>query len=503
MSNMNFDFSIPQRQSKLGILVLFVFTLQKTIRLSIALIVVFAMNTDKFYGKLIWLGVAIFLISVFVTFIKYYYFTFQIDYKSKELVIQKGFLKKSRISIQLHKIQQINLNQNLLHKVFQLYEINVDTAGSGKKEVEIKAVSSYIANQLKETIERLNETEIIDISSNEETVQATDAKTIKIGFFTLIKTGITSRYVETFGWLFILVNTFWENNKYINLEEKFDTTGVQEYINFNSIIVSVLLGMIFIFIMIIVINLVRTVVRYFDFSITKTKHSLLLTYGLITTRNTIINPIKVQLIKISQNYFQEKLDIRNIRVEQASSEADSKEKKKDRIEVPGCSEVVKNQILDFIYNKEITNQEVYFPSIRKFWIRFLFMIVLPLIIIFYVNAFAHFLLWNKLYLLASLYFVIGTLSCWRLYKNYKLMVTPEFILVQSGFWDIDTKIIEPYKIQAIITNQLFWQKRLNIGSVYLYTAGGTISFTTGFYNQITELSNTWLYQVETSTKKWM
>ena len=179
------------------------------------------------------------------------------------------------------------------------------------------------------------------------------------------------------------------------------------------------------------------------------------------------------------------------------------EKKKDRIEVPGCSEVVKNQILDFIYNKEITNQEVYFPSIRKFWIRFIFMIVLPLIIIFYVNAFAHFLLLNKLYLLACLYFVIGTLSCWRLYKNYKLMVTPEFIMVQSGFWDIDTKIIEPYKIQAIITNQLFWQKRLNIGSVYLYTAGGTISFTTGFYNQITELSNTWLYQVETSTKKWM
>ena len=500
---MKFDFSIPQRQSKLGILVLFVFTLQKIIRVSIALIVVFAMNANKFYGKLIWLGIAIFVISVFITFIRYYYFTFQIDYKSKELVIKKGFLKKSRISIQLHKIQQINLNQNLLHKVFQLYEINVDTAGSGKKEVEIKAVSSYIANQLKETIERLNETEIIDISNNEETVHSTGSKSIKIGFFTLIKTGVTSRYVETFGWLFLVVNTLWENNKYVNLEEKLDTTGVQQYINFNSIIVSILIGLIVIFILIIAINLVRTIVRYFDFSITRTKSSLLLTYGLITTRNTIINPIKVQLIKISQNFFQEKLDICNLRIEQASSEANSKEKKKDRIEVPGCSEEVKNQILDFIYDKEILNQEVYYPSIRKFWIRFIFMIVLPIIIILSINTFAHFLLWDKLYVLSSLYFIVGTLSCWRLYKNYKLIVTPEFILVQSGFWDIDTAIIEPYKIQAIITNQFFWQKRFNIGSVYLYTAGGTISFTTGFYNQITELSNTWLYQVETSTKKWM
>lgn len=502
MSKMKFDFSIPQRQSKLGIFVLFVFTLQKTIRLSIALIVVFAMNTDKFYGKLIWLGVTIFLISVFVTFIKYYYFTFQIDYKSKELIIQKGFLKKSRISIQLHKIQQINLNQNLLHKVFQLYEINVDTAGSGKKEVEIKAVSSYIANQLKETIERLNETEAINISK-EGIIQEKGVKTIKIGFFTLIKTGITSKYVETFGWLFLLVNTLWENNKYINIEEKLDTTGVQEYINFNSIIVSVLLGLIFIFILIIVINLVRTIVRYFDFSITRTKNSLLLTYGLITTRNTIINPIKVQLIKISQNFFQEKLDILNLRIEQASSEANSKEKKKDRIEVPGCSEVVKNQILDFIYDKEILNKDIYIPSIRKFWIRSIFMIVLPIAIVLSVNTVAPFLLWNKLFLLASLYFILGILCCWRLYKNYKLMVTPHFIMLQSGFWDIETAIIEPYKIQAIITNQFFWQKRLNIGSVYLYTAGGTISFTTGFYNQITKLCNLWLFQVETSTKKWM
>lgn len=500
---MKFDFSIPQRQSKLGILVLFVFTLQKIIRLSIAMIVVFAMDMDKFYSKLIWLGIAIFSLSVFVTFIRYYYFTFQIDYNSKELIIEKGFLRKSKISIQLHKIQQINLNQNLLHKVFKLYEINVDTAGSGKKEVEIKAVSSFIANQLKDTIERLNETETINISNIEKTVQATENKTIKISFFTLIKTGITSRYVETFGWLFLVVNTLWENNNYINLEDKFDTTGVQEYINFNSIIVSVLIGLIVIFLLIIVINLVRTIVRYFDFSITRTKHSLLLTYGLITTRNTIISPIKVQLIKISQNYFQEKLDIHNLRVEQASSEENSKEKKKDRIEVPGCSEAVKNQILDFIYTKEITNPEVYFPSIRKFWIRFIFMVVVPIAIILTLNTFTHFIIWEKLYLLTSLYLIVGILSTWRLYKNYKLMVTPEFIMVQSGFWDIDMAIIEPYKIQAITTNQFFWQKRLNIGSVNLYTAGGTISFTTGFYDQITNLSNTWLYQVETSPKKWM
>jgi putative membrane protein len=500
---MKFDFSTPQRQSKLGILVLFVFALQKIIRISIALIVVFAMNSESNYKRLFWLGFAILIASIITTFIKYYYFTFQIDYKSKELIIQKGFLKKSRISIQLNRIQQINLNQNLLHKAFQLYEIQVDTAGSGDKEVEIKAVSSFIANHFKETIERLNDSEekITNDTIIEEEVDA--SKTIKIGFFTLIKTGITSKYVETFGWLFLAVNTLWENERVLNLDEKIDSTTVESYLNVNSIIVSVLLGLVVIFILIISINLVRTIVRYFDFSITKNKHSLLLSYGLITTRNTIINPIKVQLFKISQNYFQEKLDIRNLRIEQASSDRNEKQKKKDRIEIPGCSEVVKNQLFDFIYNKEITESKVYVPSARKFWIRLLFMVVLPIAIVLLVNYSIDVFIWSKLLVLASLYLVFGVFSCWRLYKNYKLMVTPEFIMVQSGFWDIDTKIIEPYKIQAVITNQLFWQKRLNIGSVYLYTAGGNISFTTAFYSEIKDLTNNWLYQVETSTKKWM
>jgi putative membrane protein len=499
---MKLDFSIPQRQSKLGISILFLDSVQRLLRASIGLFVVFAFNFQKYSGKLVWIGLIILALSVLGTFIRYWYFTFQIDYSSKELIIQKGFLKKSRISIQLHKIQQINLNQSLLHKIFQLYEVKVDTAGSGKKEVEIKAISSTVANLLKEVIEALNEAEANVVT---ETIQmgTIPSKSIKIDFLTLVKTGITSKYVETFGWLFLVLNTLWENGKQIHIEDKIDTNAVERYFDYNSVLLSVIIGFVFIFILIITINLVRTIVRYFNFEISKTKHSLLLSFGLFTTRKTIINPIKVQVFKISQNYFQEKLDINNIRIEQASSDENNKQKRKDRIEIPGCSEAVKKQLFDFIYNKSISNEAVYFPSIRKFWIRSIFMVLLPILSVLLVNYYADFLIWNKLLILVLLYGIIGVFSCWRLYKNYKLMVTSQFIMVQSGFWDIDTAIIEPYKIQAITTSQLFWQKRMNIGSVYLHTAGGHISFTTGFYSEITTLCNQWLYQVETSTKKWM
>lgn len=301
---MKLNFSIPQRQSKLGISILFLDSMQKLIRASIAIFVVFAMNFEKYKGSLIWLGLAIVLFSVLGTFIRYWYFTFQIDYNSKELIIQKGFLKKSRLSIQLHKIQQINLNQTLLHKVFQLYEVKVDTAGSGKKEVEIKAVSSLVAIQLKETIDALSD---IEVQVDNEITLVDSSKTIKIDFFTLVKTGITSKYVETFGWLFVVLNTLWENGKQIHIEDKIDTNKIESYFNFNSVLLSVISGLVFIFILIITINLVRTIVRYFDFTISKNKHSLSLSFGLFTTRKTIINPVKVQLFKISPELFSRKI----------------------------------------------------------------------------------------------------------------------------------------------------------------------------------------------------
>ena len=104
---------------------------------------------------------------------------------------------------------------------------------------------------------------------------------------------------------------------------------------------------------------------------------------------------------------------------------------------------------------------------------------------------------------SSIFFVFAGVMLWFSFKNYKLFVSEDFIIKQNGAWDIDTTIIEPYKIQAIETQQFFWQKTTNIGSVTLSTAGGTVSFTTGNYTEIKQLVNYWLYQVETWEKGWM
>jgi putative membrane protein len=89
------------------------------------------------------------------------------------------------------------------------------------------------------------------------------------------------------------------------------------------------------------------------------------------------------------------------------------------------------------------------------------------------------------------------------FRNNRLFINDDFIIRQSGAWDVDNEIIEPGKIQAITTSQLFWHKSVDIGSITIHTAGGNISFQLGNFTTIKQYVNLWLYEMETSDSNWM
>ena len=216
----------------------------------------------------------------------------------------------------------------------------------------------------------------------------------------------------------------------------------------------------------------------------------------------MLNQNKVQKIKITQNYFQKKLDVTTIGIHQASSDAE-KVKEKDQIEVPGCTENERDAILKLLLGQLPQKGTMYLPNWRKLAVNTFFFLLVPIAITLFLNHKTGFVAWNDWFIYTAIFSVFAGVMLWFSFKNYKLFVSEDFIIKQNGAWDIDTTIIEPYKIQAIETQQFFWQKTTNIGSVTLSTAGGTVSFTTGNYTEIKQLVNYWLYEVETWEKNWM
>src|SRR5690606_31391171 len=100
-------------------------------------------------------------------------------------------------------------------------------------------------------------------------------------------------------------------------------------------------------VVILLFNLIRTLITYHGFTITQIGRSLMISYGLFNTKNTIIRPAKVQITKVTQNYFQRKMELSQISVHQPSSDINID--KKAKMAIPGCNCQEEKKLMAFLY----------------------------------------------------------------------------------------------------------------------------------------------------------
>lgn len=493
----------PQRQSSIGILILFVDTVQKWGRGLWPIAVIWLFKFDELNKVYLLLGsILLVLVIGIVAYLKYLNFTFYLDKENEEFIISEGILNKTKTIIQLDKIQQVDINQSLIQRLIGVYELNVDTAGSAKKEGKIKAISHSLALALKERL--LDNDKKAAVLSEEQLLLKTETaekdSVIKISFLSLLKVGITSNYVKTLGLILAFFMTVYENSKNFMAESEFKEEQFDAYVAQRSVISSIVLFSIVMFALVLIINLFRVVFKYFDYKVAKKNSSLLLSFGLLSTKNTIVKPEKVQVTTITSNYFQKKMNILEIKIRQATSS--DKENGKTVIEIPGCNENEKEAIFDLLFGKIPQKGVVLKPNYRKLVFSIFLSMVLPVVAFF---AFAKYIqpsFFDYGYGVLLYLLFVGVIVYFG-FQNNRLYINDDFIIKQVGAWDIDNMIIEPSKIQAITTSQLFWHKKADIGSIIIHTAGGNLAFQLGDFSTMKNYVNLWLYKIETSNNNWM
>lgn len=492
----------PQRQSKVGILIIYAKTIQSFVRAWWPFIVVPLLKQSS--DKMIYYGLGaltVLIVLSLVAFLKYKNFTFYIDQKKDCFVVNEGILRKTRTEIPLTKIQQVNINQSLLQKLVQVYSLAIDTAGSSQKEIEIKAINHELALLLKENILD-SSTEMEERTEQTTRTKVSSTPIMSIDMLTLLKVGVTTSYGRTIvlmiGFVAAFMNTVQDIffAKYEIDEEQIDAT-----IGEVSAGIGVLIFIFFVLVLVIILNLVRTFIKHFDFQMVKQAKSLLVSSGLFAKKNTLLSPKKVQIIEQSQNFFQRKLGFLDMRIYQASSDEFKTAQGNSSVEVPGCSPQQKDQILRIILNT-IPETNAHLSHNWRFLLsRFLFSMLLPFgiyaVISSITDSFFDYLHWALLIELG-----IGLIIYFS-YRNGRLSLSNDFIQVKSGAWDVDVKTIEPHKIQGIKLTQYFWHKSVNVGHIQIYTAGGAIAFSFAAFDKLKEWTNLWLYKVETSKRPWM
>lgn len=497
-------FSEPQRQSPIGILVMFFDTLQQWLRGLWPVFVIWIFKFDELNKGYLLLGTFAVVLGVgIIAYLKYKNFTFYLNNENDEFIINEGIFNKTKTTIQLNKIQQVNINQSLIQRVIGVYALDVDTAGSNNKEGKIRAISHLLALDLKSRLldnEKKKPVSVSETETEPESIPTIENQPfIEISFLSLLKVGITSNYMRSVGVILAFFATIYENGDNILSHSSLEKKRLDNYIDKNLALQSILILILFLLGAILIINVFRIVVRYFNFKITKQSGSLLLSFGLLNTKSTIIKPEKVQITTISRNYFQKKMNILELQIKQATS--GEKEENKSAIEIPGCNEQERMEILKLLFQKLPEKGVMLKPNFRKLVFSIFLSIVLPLAGFLtlgnYVPAIFEFLYLVPIYIL-----FVGSILYFG-FRNYRLFISNDFIIKQSGAWDIENEIIEPMKIQALTTSQLFWHKGADIGYLTIHTAGGNIGFQLGDFTKIKQYVNLWLYEIETSDSNWM
>ena len=105
-----------------------------------------------FYILLVILVLAVIFLLVDLFQCLYYRYYFY-DLTSEEIVIKKGVVSRREITLPYSKIQNVYVDQDVLDRIFRLYDVHLETAGLGSgMTAHIDGVSEANMNKLRDML---------------------------------------------------------------------------------------------------------------------------------------------------------------------------------------------------------------------------------------------------------------------------------------------------------------------------------------------------------------
>jgi putative membrane protein len=495
----NPDFSIPQRQSPKGILLFFGLTFKKIVKTIWPVFVLIilkssSLNNQKqavFYA-IIALFFIILIVNAILSYLNYYFYI-----KNEELVVEKGYLKKIKISIPLDRIQTINTHQNFIQQLLHVVALEIDTAGTSQQELKFHALTKEVAEALQLKLSVFSSHRSV-VSNDTENSYISDKKTIlQISTTDLIKVGISENHLKSLLLIYLFVNGIYQQ-LHDFFKTALDTASEQAggFLEKSGMLFITFLAIFFLG-MLIVFSVLLVILQYFDLNFSRQDGAFVLKSGLLNKKDIVIPYSKIQLISWETNPIRKWMNFVSVYITQASN---SQVKKKQAIIIPGCSNLHLQNILSEIFpdtdTSEWTKHNSHPMYFIRLWIFRIFIISIPLLIFMYSY-------WQTYIAILVWIFVSAFLSYLSYQKRY-FKINPQILHTAKGTIEQEFSLFFNYKIQTIQFKQNFFQRRRKLASIAIFISGGKRIRIPYIQEELAgELYNYLLYCTESGHKKWM
>jgi putative membrane protein len=428
-----------------------------------------------------------------ITLLNFYYFKYL--FTKDELIIHSGILSKKQRNIPLKRIQNVNITQNFIQRLFNISKIQMETAGDANAEGVLDSIKTSKANEIKNLIKsyqsnvpsnvpnnlsvdsstlNIDNNEILIDSDNTQEKQEyvneedNEKELISMSVKELIIYGILRFRPVLFvlvAWIYSIGQQFMPEDIQQYLEDAI--YNIEEYSNsMNWFLISLYFIALFLvaFILSWILDIILTINQWWSFKLKLGENKLYTSHGFLNKRHGTIPLKKLQMIVLFSNVIRQKFGYWGLMLETAG--LSSVENRRPETAVPFAKfdkviELAKG-IINFDF--PITYEQVSRKTIRRAFIRY-FIVVLIITAIAYSFGLDYY--WFSL-LIPIVYF--GAVLRWQ-HRGWQIQ--DDKIIIKQGFYSRRIKIIPINKIQTINVKRSFFQRRLQLATLHVDTAASS------------------------------
>ncbi len=270
---------------------------------------------------------AIFVLSIIAATIRY--LTLRYSIQNGELTVQSGLIFRRVRKVPTSRIQNIDLVQNVLHRLLRVAEVRVETASGTEPEATLRVLSLKQVEQLRLKVRSAADSGVAGISEfanpaqkNQSADTDSVSEILKIPFSWLLKAGLASnRGMVLIGFL---IGLYYQNigdgdRGFRNVRDQLK--GIQQFLpdvgdgwQLWLTMAAAAAGML---VLVRLLGIGWFVLRFFGYRLTQVGDDFKISCGLFTKVSATVPVKKIQFISIHRSLIMRWLGLASIRIETA------------------------------------------------------------------------------------------------------------------------------------------------------------------------------------------
>jgi len=405
---------------------------------------------------------ALFAVAAVAAYQYLYWRNFEYSVEHDGLKIVSGVISKNDRDIPLKRIQNVDINRNILQRILGIAKVNIETAGGGRTEASLKYADYKGAQKLQKDVRELKNRRKSDTREDKQKERDDFVLSDK----DLAVLSLASVDMRVLAGVMLLVSVAGGS-----IGSQINGAIPQAA----SIAVTVILGALFV-LGVWLSSAVSKFTQYYDFRLQFHDNALEYERGLLNRSSGTIPEEKIQDIIIEENLLQRYFGYASLEVETAGYSV------QQGTEFDTGSETViplakRPEIEKFAREiggyTEPDFQNIGVGARKRYFRRYLFS-GLTLGALTLVSAQVFNLAWS-VYIPAALLILSSKKAAELKWKNIGYYLDEKRVFTRKGFWNRKTYVVPYFRIQNFMETQNIFQMRWNQSTLLLDTAGSTRS----------------------------